>query len=339
MSTRATEFRPPFGLRNTHLQSILGSGNIRRQLVKRRARELVADQQEWIMDCGDGVQLMAHYSSRPGNSSGLAVLVHGWEGSSDSNYILSTGASLYAQGFDVFRLNLRDHGNTHHLNPGIFHSCRIREVICALADMQKRTAASDWVIAGFSLGGNFALRAALHAPESGLSIRKCVAICPVLDPEHVLKSMEDGPTFYEDYYNRKWARSLRKKQACFPDRYDYDEWFMLPRMRERTRFLATRYYGYESLEDYFNGYSVAGDKLKNLKVSSSILTSADDPVVPVKDTGSLPQIPSLEINVTSHGGHCSYLKNWFLESWAEDYIYSRLSASQPGVTALKEQTA
>jgi predicted alpha/beta-fold hydrolase len=306
----------------------MGSGSLRRLLARSQSKELVTAEQEWLMDGGNGAQLIGHYSSRPENQCGLAVLIHGWEGSSRSNYILSTGAHLFARGFNVFRLNLRDHGDSHHLNPGVFHSCRINEVIAALGDMQQRTAASNWVMAGFSLGGNFALRVALKGEETGLSIKHCVAICPVINPEHVLKSMEDGPTFYEDYYNRKWAKSLRKKEACFPERYDYKEWHKLPDMRERTRYLATAYYGFQTLEDYFDGYSVARDRLADLAVPSSILTSRDDPVVPVGDTGCLPQNPNIEIDVTEYGGHCGYLKNWKLESWAEDYILDRFLNGQ-----------
>ena len=174
--------------------------------------------EEWIMDAGDGVRLLAHYSSRAENTAGLAVLLHGWEGSSESNYMLDTGAHLFNSGFNVFRLNFRDHGKSHHLNQGIFHSCRLPEVIGALADMQERTQAQNWKVAGYSLGGNFTLRVALHGPAAGLSVARSVAICPVLNPEHVLKCMEDGPTFYENYYDRKWARSLKKKQQCFTHR-------------------------------------------------------------------------------------------------------------------------
>lgn len=326
-------FRPSPGLRNPHIQSVLNSSRLRRMLVLQRAREVLAGQQEWVMDAGDGVRLVGHYTPHPRNHEpdhpGLAVLLHGWEGSSSSSYILSTAAHLFELNFDVFRLNFRDHGDTHRLNPGVFHSCRLDEVLGALGDMQARTGAERWGIAGFSLGGNFALRVALHGPARGLSLSRCVAICPVLDPEHVLKKMEDGPTFYESYYNRKWARSLQKKQTCFPDRYDYGEWFDLPDMRERTRYLATRYYGYRKLEDYFDGYSIAGDRLAGLAVKSSILTARDDPVVPVEDIGSLPDIPHLEVDVTRYGGHCGYFSNWKLESWAEPYISSRLLDGRP----------
>ncbi|NIP19005.1 MAG: alpha/beta fold hydrolase [Xanthomonadales bacterium] len=333
-------YRPPPGLSNPHLQSLLNSSALRGRLVRRRARELVAAEQEWLMDGGHGVRLIAHYSKQAGDSRGLAVLLHGWEGSSRSNYILATGARLFAGGYDVFRLNLRDHGDSHHLNAGIFHSCRLNEVINALADMQDRTGAKDWAMAGFSLGGNFTLRVALYGPERrDLDMARAVAVCPVLNPLNALGSMEQGPGFYEKYYNRKWADSLRKKQRHYPDRYDYEAWFAIPSMREKTRFFATRYYDYDTLENYFDGYSVAGDRLAPLRVPSTILSAADDPVIPVSDTETLPDNPYLEIVVTQYGGHCGYLKNWRLQSWAEDFIFDRFTNGHEVSVAMSEQTA
>jgi predicted alpha/beta-fold hydrolase len=278
------------------------------------------------MDGGGGVRLLGHYSPQPGHSRGLAVLLHGWEGSSRSNYILGNGARLFAEGFDVFRMNLRDHGDSHQLNPGIFHSCRLDEVVHALGDMQQRTGATNWLLAGFSLGGNFGLRVALRGPEQNLNIRRVVAVCPVLNPLHALVAMEEGPPFYQKYYNRKWGRSLRKKQQYFPDDYDYEAWFELDTMREKTRFFATRYYDFPTLESYFEGYSVAGDRLSLLAVPSTILTAADDPVIPVRDAETLPDNPNIELIVTRYGGHCGYLKNWKLDSWAEDFILERFLA-------------
>ena len=104
----------------------------------------------------------------------LAILLHGWEGSAQSSYILHTGARLLAEGCDVFRLNFRDHGKTHHLNAGLFHSCRIDEVVGAVGEVAKRFPERPLIIGGFSLGGNFALRVALRAPAAGIPLAGCL---------------------------------------------------------------------------------------------------------------------------------------------------------------------
>ena len=323
----ADSYLPALGLRNTHTQSLINSSAYRRRIVGKRSKALLDAERDWTVDGGDGVRLLGHYSPQPGSSKGLVILFHGWEGSSRSNYIVGAGGLLYDQGFDVFRLNFRDHGDTHHMNSGIFHSCRLGEVIHALKDIQQRTGACNWALSGYSLGGNFALRVALEAPKAGLSLNQVIAICPVVSPSNALKAMEDGPRGYESYFIRKWSKSLKLKQSLFPDTYEYEDWHELGSLRERTGYLATRYYEFESLEQYFDGYSIAGDRLKAIKIPTTILTSEDDMVVPVSDFQNLPENENIELLVTSYGGHCAFLKNWKMESLADDVIVGRVLES------------
>lgn len=324
----AETFRPAFGLRNTHTQSLISSSGYRRQIVSRRSKPLLAAEEDWVVDGGNGVRLLGQYSKQEGESKGLVILFHGWEGSSRSNYVVGVGGELFARGFDVFRLNFRDHGDTHHLNPEIFHSCRLDEVVHAVKDIQQRTDAKSYALSGYSLGGNFALRVAIKAPEAGLSLNRVVAVCPVVSPANVLKAMEEGPSVYENYFIRKWTRSLKHKQSLFPDAYEYEDWHALGGLRERTDFLATRYYEFESLEHYFEGYSIAGDRLAAIQIPTTILMSEDDPVVPVADFKDLPENRNVELLVTSFGGHCAFLKNWKMESWADDLIVERVLQSR-----------
>lgn len=321
------DFLPPRGLRNGHVQSLLASSFIRRRAVLRRSAALGSAAAVWTLDGGDGIRLQGLYSAQAAASKGLAVLLHGWEGSVHSNYVLANGARLYAEGFDVFRLNFRDHGDTHHLNHEIFHSCRIDEVVHALRDLQQRLGAARWYLAGYSLGGNFSLRAALRAPAAGLEIGHVVAVNPVIDPAAAMHAMEQGIHFYERYFERKWSRSLRIKKACFPELYGDETWHEIRGLRERTHYLATRHAGFESADAYFEGYSIAGDRLAALRVPSTLLTSEDDPVVPVADFHALPANPMLELIMTRYGGHCGFLKNWKMESLAEDLIAARFIAA------------
>jgi predicted alpha/beta-fold hydrolase len=322
-----TRYRPPLGLRSGHVQSLLASSFVRRQAVLGRSRALRRAAEVWTLDGGEGIRLQGLYSAQPGGSRGLAVLLHGWEGSVHSNYVLANGARLYDEGFDVFRLNFRDHGDTHHLNDGIFHSCRIAEVVNSLGDLQRRLDARRWYLAGYSLGGNFSLRVALRAGEAGLHIGRVVAVNPVIDPAAAMRAMEQGLRFYERYFERKWSRSLRIKKQAFPELYGEESWHDIRGLRERTHYLATRHAGFASADEYFEGYSIAGERLAALRVPSTILTSADDPVVPVADFEALPQNPVLDVIITRHGGHCGFLKNWKMESIAEDLIAERFLAA------------
>ncbi|MGD2130017.1 MAG: alpha/beta fold hydrolase [Lysobacterales bacterium] len=323
MAENFAAFLPPRGLRSGHVQSLISSSGIRRRFVLRRSAELRARSTTWTLDGGDGIRLQGLYARQQGRSRGLVVLLHGWEGSVHSNYILGNGARLFDAGFDVFRLNFRDHGDTHHLNVGIFHSCRLGEVVNALRNLQERTGHDRWLLAGYSLGGNFALRVGLRSAGAGLDIARIVSVCPVIDPANAMRAMEEGIRFYERYFERKWSRSLRVKQACFPDLYGDEHWHEIRGLRERTHYLATRHAGFASAEQYFEGYSIAGERLAPLTVPSTVLTAEDDPVVPVSDFRALPHNAALELIIARYGGHCGFLKNWKLESMAEDLIASR----------------
>ena len=178
-------FAPPRLMAGRHVQSVLASLPLRRPLVERRVRDLLRSSTDVLVDCGHGIRLHGYFSPRCRADQrpprGLAVLIHGWEGSSDSLYQLSTAHYLRQRGFDVFRLNLRDHGPSHHLNPELFHSNRIDEVVTAVARIGEMFPDVPLLLGGYSLGGNFALRVGVRAPAAGINLHQIVAVCPVLE--------------------------------------------------------------------------------------------------------------------------------------------------------------
>jgi predicted alpha/beta-fold hydrolase len=323
-----TDFKPPRLLQNPHVQSVLASSGVRRFVALRRGNEIETRAVEHILDCGEGIRLQGFHTAQRARAEarGLVVLLHGWEGSARSNYVLSTGARLLREGFDVFRLNFRDHGETHHLNREIFHSCRIDEVVNAVREVASRFPSRALAIAGFSLGGNFALRVALRAPAAGIALAYALAVCPVISPASGLFGLENAPRFYERYFRYKWTRSLRAKQALFPDTELFSREELDGDLRGLTRSLVLRHTSYGSLENYLNGYSIEGDRLATLRVPATILTSADDPVIPIDDFRALKLPPNVELDIAAHGGHCAFISDFSLRSFTEDYIAERMFA-------------
>jgi hypothetical protein len=329
--------RIPWWLRNPHLQSIYPSFPLRRRAVARRSAALVAAAREWIIECGDGARLLAHVSQHatPGSQATrpLVVLLHGWEGSSDSLYMLTLGQTLFEHGYDVVRLNLRDHGPTHHLNRELFNSCRLPEVIGAVAAMQARWPEKDVSLVGFSLGGNFWLRVGARARQAGLRIARIIAISPVLDPEHTLAMLERGPRIYRDYFVWKWVRSLRKKQAAWPGEYDFADILRDRTLTSMTDVLVRRYTSFPDLASYLRGYAITGETLASLEIPARILTSADDPIIPAADLGRLAPVAALRTTVSPLGGHCGFVVRTNGTSWiAEEVLRELAGNAQPGLT-------
>ncbi|WP_045758504.1 YheT family hydrolase [Xanthomonas albilineans] len=322
----ATDYSPPRWLRNPHVQSVLGSSLLR---VRRGEQRLVASgatTTSHILDGGDGVRLQG-WLSVPADVAprGTVLLLHGWEGSADSSYMCLTAAQMVAHGYQVFRLNFRDHGDTHHLNVDLFHSDRLDEVFNAACDLWRRFPAPTLLVAGYSLGGNFALRLALRAPVAGLPLQRVAAVCPLLDPAAAMQRVENGPQFYDWYFRRNWRGSLMRKRELFPDQHGYDDATLALDMRGLMGWLAQRHAGFASLDEYFDSYSIAGERLLGLRVPADILMAEDDPVIPLDDFRSLrlPAVARLEI--ARWGGHCGFIENARGDGFAERWVAERLT--------------
>ncbi len=324
--TLQTEFNPRGLLRNPHVQSVLASSGVRRLLFRGRHAKLKNESVEHILDCGDGIRLQGFYTKQhvAPKPRALAILLHGWEGSAQSSYILNTTTRLLDNGCDVFRLNFRDHGETHHLNAELFHSCRIGEVVGAVKQIAQIFDERPLVIGGFSLGGNFALRVALRAPAANIPLTWAFAVCPVISPRAGLASIEDAPWFYEHYFMLKWRESLRRKQQLFPQNELFSKAQLRGSMRDLTREMVLKHTNFGTLENYLDGYSIAGDTLANLSIPATILTAADDPVIPVAEFHQLKLARDTELVIVPHGGHCGFIRNMSLRSWAEDFVVSHL---------------
>ena len=323
------DFQPPWPLRSGHIQTMLSSSGVRRLLLPKRARTVLEGAEHVMVSGGGDVRLSGAYTAqRSGSPSrGLAVLFHGWEGSLDSTYVLQTGSRLLADGWDVFRLNFRDHGDSHHLNEALFHSCRIDEVVHALGEIAERWPTRPMALAGFSLGGNFALRAGLAAPQLGIPLAYTLAVCPIIDPAEGLFSLEkQAPWFYQAYFMQKWRHSLRTKQAAFPQHTYFELAELKQNLRGLTEALVLRHTDFDSLEAYLDGYSVAGETLRELTIPATIMTARDDPVIPVNAFEQLRLPPNIELDIARYGGHCGFIRGWDMTSFTDDYIAARFNA-------------
>jgi predicted alpha/beta-fold hydrolase len=320
-----TGFRPPWWLRGAHVQSILPSLALRRAIVQRRCARALAHSRALILECGDGVRLLAqHTPALPANPLGAVVMLHGWEGDTNAMYMLALARRLVASGFEILRLNLRDHGGTQELNPGLFHSCRLPEVIGAVRRAQELFKGLPLHLAGFSLGGNFLLRVAADAPQAGLRIASVAAISPVLEPRATLSAIESGLSVYQRYFVRKWSASLRAKQRAWPQLYQFNDLDAFSSLRQMTAALVERYTEFSSLDEYLDGYSITGRRLAGLTVPATIITAADDPIVPVADLTRLAASANLRALVTPRGGHCGFLNGLSGDTWAENAVVAQL---------------
>jgi len=316
-------------LRHAQVQTTIGNLPPMQWFARRRAAALLAGARQWLLDCGDGVRLQgfltpARVRAMPYGPAfrQTAVVLHGWEGSANSCYVISLGAELLACGYDVLRLNLRDHGDSHHLNREIFHSCRLAEVVGATRAVAERFPAAQIFLTGFSLGGNFMLRVAADAsaPEA---IAGVVAVSPVINPSATLEALERGWYVYRRYFVRRWSRSLRRKRRAWPDLPDFEYLLRSRDLRVMTAGLVREFTHFAGLEAYLDGYAISGPRLATLRCPATVLLAEDDPMIPAEDLVRLAPSPHLTVVRTRHGGHCGFIERINAPSFADRFVVAQ----------------
>lgn len=327
-------FAPPPGLRSAFLQSALASKRPAMRLWHRRGLDLEALSTRLELSVrdeqGEPVRLVGFHTPQSG-ARARVLLIHGWEGCHQSSYLYAAACSLHQAGCEVFRLNLRDHGHTHGLNRGMFHSARLQEVIEAAQQVEALRPALPLVIVGFSLGGNFALRLGLHGPAQGLKPLRVLAVSPAIDPGATLRALDQGPALIHRYFINKWHATLRAKAAAWPGVYDFAPLYALRRFTDITRAFVEQHTEFDTLEAYLARYTLRPAQLIAAPTPTAILTAADDSVIPIADFEGLSvQGAIVDYTATRYGGHCGFIENYRLEGWAERWLRQQVERALGG---------
>ena len=316
-------FRPPFWMRPAMAQTILASRKFRRKAAGQITSGAVSE----ILDCGDGVRLKGSLTVHP-KSKGLFFYFHGWEGSEDSTYVLSSARFAYERGYSIYRLNYRDHGDTHHLNEKLFHSARLAEVENALRQVADRFANQPVYLVGFSLGGNFALRVVRSCRETPISnLEHVFSISPVIDPV-ASGPVIDKSKLIQRYFHKKWTTSMAKKQAAFPGVYDFSDVLKEKTVMGMSDVFVKAYSEFPSANAYFDAYGIRENDLADTNVRTSIVMSKDDPVLRAEDVFKINLSSKVTRIMLDYGGHNGFFKSLHGPTWYDDYIGDCLEAEE-----------
>ncbi len=309
----------PFYLKSKFIQSILAS----RKPKKFFKTEVVLKQKLILLQLKNKTKFLSHYTKHP-NSKGLIILLHGWEGSSHSGYILNSANYFYQKGFSIFRFNFRDHAETHHLNEELFHGNLIEENFLAMKKILENFKERKNYLIGFSIGGNYTIRLALKfSKEKHKSINHFFSISPSINPGKATLKM-DKNFLLRNYFLKAWRNSLELKEKFFPYKYNFKKYYNSKTVYELTEQIITEYSNFNSAKEYFDAYGIKSDFTKNLKIPLLILTSEDDPVCPVEDFYNLKENSFLKLIITKYGGHNGFIQNLKYETFYHKIILDEL---------------
>jgi predicted alpha/beta-fold hydrolase len=270
------------------------------------------------------------------NNRPTLLALHGLEGSSEAHYMRGLAGKALKAGFNAVLLNQRNCGGTENLGPGLYHSGLIDDAVFVIRQIGSTDGIDRVVVAGYSLGGNLALRlAGTHPPADLPSLKAVCSVSPVLDLEACVRALERGSNFvYQWNFVRNLKARMRRKNACFPGRFDVSRLGSIRTVRQFDAAYTAPFFGFASAEDYYHR-AAALRVVEHIKIPALVITAEDDPFVPVepfrdpKLTGN----PNITVVVTKHGGHCGFLAETSGPGddgyWAEDSIieFARANAS------------
>lgn len=302
-SLNAPAFIPATGLSNRHLQTLLGT------FIAKRPRLTGTTQRKLRLDDDDFLVL---HDDRPAlweRGDHVVLLLHGLAGCHQSGYMVRTAGKLCQRGVRTFRMDHRGCGAGADLAKLPYHAGRTQDLDAAIRMIERLCPGSPISVAGYSISGNLVLKyLGEYADDMPLSLFRAVAVCPPVDLKHCVESLDRGRISqqYNWYFTRLlldhvvrgplWrddvplAKSLRMPSRLF----DFDDLYTAPAS------------GFDSASHYYQEASSIG-VLQNIRVHTTILAAADDPLVCPKPLLEAKLPTNVSLCLTQHGGHLGFL--------------------------------
>jgi predicted alpha/beta-fold hydrolase len=297
------DYTPRPGLRNGHLMTVFCWGRPRRF-------PRLPPPEDRFFDVDKGVRVLAHcHWQREAAAHPALVGLHGLESSSSAHYMRGLADKAFGRGFNVILLNQRNCGGTETLCDGLYHSGLTHD-----ADHVVREIGAEGIdrviVAGYSLGGNLALKlAGDYGDDPPRSLRGVCAVSPVLELAECVRALERRQNVvYQWNFVRGLKARMRRKSITHPGRFPIERLHDVRTVREFDEYFTAPHFGFRDASDYYHRAS-AMRVIDRIRVPALIITAEDDPFVPVGafHDPSLTSNPDITLMVTEHGGHCGFL--------------------------------
>jgi len=266
-----------------------------------------------------------HWQEHP-RSRPTIIALHGLNGSSDAHYMRGIAAKGFARGMNVLRLNQRNCGGTEHLSAGLFHSGLTADARHVIEELTGVDGLSSIAVAGYSLGGNLALKlAGEYGDRAPRALIGVAAVSPILEIGECVRALEQPRNFiYEWNFVRDLKARMRRKNRHRPGAFDLRPLARIKTVREFDEVYTAPHFGFAGADDYYYRAS-AMRVIDRIAVPALVITAEDDPFVPHQPFGD-PKVtgnPNITLRISRHGGHCGFVGPASAEDdgyWAETQI-------------------
>ncbi len=274
-------------------------------------------------DTEPGVRVLVHSQEPESTPHGDLILLHGLEGSSEAGYAQSAAQAALLAGFATHRMNLRSCGGTEAISGRTLYHSGLTADPLAVVDTLLAEGRGPIFIAGYSLGGNVALKLAGELGRAGRE--KIAGVCAVSTPIDLSACVEQlkrpANILYAHRFLTRLKDRIRRKEALCPGLfplqeldsvrtiYDFDDRFTAPSFGFGT---AARYYATQSSMHF----------LDDIRVPTLLIQAQDDPLIPfhVYEQPAFRRNRLLTLLSTAQGGHLGFLSRRRPRFWVDEAL-------------------
>ncbi len=267
--------------------------------------------------------------NQKGLSETCVILVHGLEGSSQSNYVVSTALKLLKNGFDVIRVNIRNCGSTSHLSETLYNAGLSDDIKKVIDYSINQLNYKNIFAIGFSLGANTVLKMAGEYEDNyPKELKGVAAVSPPLDLlECSYEIIKPKNIVYDDHYRKRLIKTYKNKKKYYPNHIDLKIIEKIKTLKDFDNHITAPSFGYKNGDEYYKENSSL-KFLPPIKVNTLIIQAKDDPIIPFESTETALKINNANIHylITNYGGHVGFTnsfsssKNDVDRRWAENRI-------------------
>ncbi|MFY9674398.1 MAG: alpha/beta fold hydrolase [Terriglobales bacterium] len=296
-------FVPRRWLRGGHVQTVASF------LLQRRIH--LSEPEARMIEVTPGVQVLCRCHWQPDRARALTIIiVHGLEGSSESQYMRGVTAKGLRAGMNVVRYNQRNCGGTDALAPVLYHSGLSSDIAAVAREIIARDRISRLALVGFSMGGNLVLKLAGEwGQQPPPELRAVAACCPALDLAASADALHaPANRLYETYFLWALRRRMRQKARLFPTHFDAEKLKGIRSLREFDDKITAHYCGFKGAVDYYDRASAA-HVVAQISVPTLILHAATDPFILITPATrqKIQSNPNIHFVEAEDGGHCAFI--------------------------------
>jgi uncharacterized protein len=302
-------YKAPMYLFDRHLETILAN-------LARKVKGVEYERERFYTHDDDFLDLDWLHSP----SDKLVIMVHGFEGNSDTAYCKGMARAFFRNGWEVLAMNCRSCSGEINLTPRFYHNGDTEDLENVVEYALQKRKYKEVVLVGFSMGGCMILKY-LGEKSSDLPplITHAVTFSAPVDMEGSVKLLSKVQNIlYKNRFLGKLKRKIKEKAELMPDQVSYEMVKEINDFQKLAAKYVAPFLGYEDVQEFYQSAN-ALHYIKDITIPTLLVNAKNDPIL---SNSCYPinlarKHPYFYLEIPRRGGHVGFTLDRSTELWSE----------------------